>query len=197
MTTNTNQTQESQNKDFGLPNTAFRPLESGRRKWLKMTAIILGFLLMMGAGIFCWFFYYTAAPDLSGETSIYEAYTAGVPEEDVDTTEDHDTTVTYQTEAREALGEKATTPEQGIVTKLNTPQGYYYVIVGSFIDDDLASDYAYRLSKKGVHSILIAPSQGKYFYRVAISRAHTFSEANEKSTALQATYGTGIWVLKY
>lgn len=217
MTTKNNQPQGAQNKDFGLPNTEFSPLESGGGPWLKITAIILGFVLIIGAGVIYRFFYYPSVTDAPMEThATYEAYANEVPEGNVDTAE-HNAPAAYQadknntttskfSEAVEEVSEKATKhldpsnttkPEKGTVTRVNTPQGCYYVVVGSFIDDDLAADYAYQLAQKGVHSMLLAPSRGKYFSRVAISKKHTFSDANEKAAALKAIYGTGIWVVKY
>jgi len=92
---------------------------------------------------------------------------------------------------------QAAQPEEGAITSINTPRGCYYVIVGSFIDGDLASDYAHRLAQQGIEVMLIAPPQGQYYFRVAIEQEDTFRDAYAKAEALKAVYGTDTWVMKY
>ena len=88
-------------------------------------------------------------------------------------------------------------PGRGTITRINTPQGLYYVVVGSFIDEDLASDYANKLAQQGVDVMHITPPQGQYYFRVAIKQTNTFRDAYEKAAILKATYGADIWVMKY
>ena len=94
-------------------------------------------------------------------------------------------------------GEVEKYTKQGTITKINTPQGCYHVVVGSFIDEDLALDQANRLAQQGVNVTIIAPSKGQLFSRLAIEPKPTYTEAHEKAETLKAAYGTDIWVMKY
>ena len=219
MSKQANQPREEKNRDFGLPQAEFKPIADKGKKWLKVTAIIVGIVLFIGAGVVYWFFSHAPAAEPSEEAyPMHEEYESEVPNADVDFIED-DASATHQApvEAKqdtqtheldkelEALEEDTkafnppTTakPEKGTITKINTPQGRYYVIVGSFIDDDLASDYANQLANQGVEVMLIAPPQGKHFFHVAVDQEDSAYDANEKAAALKATYGQDIWVMKY
>ncbi len=212
MTKETNQLKKEKNSDFGLPQTEFKPIVEVRSKWLKITAIIGSIVLGIGAGVGYWFFYHvpiesTHSTYKEHESEEYESGTAY----DNNTTVQHalqDVQTHEQEKKLETLeeGEKtkafsayATTQQkQGTITKVETPQGYYYLVVGSFIDDDLALDYAHRLAQQDTADvILIAPAPGKYFYRVAVDQANTLYDANEKIEELKATYGQDVWVMKY
>ena len=71
------------------------------------------------------------------------------------------------------------------------------MVVNSFIDDDLAADFANKLAGEGVSSSLIPPFSDKKFYRLAVSDHESFDEAQSNADQLKATYGEGLWVLKY
>ncbi len=218
MATKTNQPQQEKNRDFGLPQEEFKPIASEGGKWFKITAIIVILVLSMGMGIVYWFFYHAPSADLLiKRPPIHEEHERETPEANVDFVEDNvpaihqptkkDAKTSKLSEKMEALKDAketrdfnashAANRQKGTVTRINVPRGYYYVVVGSFIDGDLASDYANRLAKKGVNAMLITPPQGKYFFRVAIEKKDTFYDANKKLAALKAEYGTDIWVIKY
>ena len=219
MTKQANQPREEKNSDFGLPQAEFKPIADKGKKWLKITAIIVGIVLFIGAGVVYWFFFHAPAAEPSEEAYLMrEEYESEVPNADVDFIED-DASATHQAPAEakqdtqthdldkelEALAEDTKVfstpsnakPEKGTITKINTSRGRSYVIVGSFIDDDLASDYASKLAKQGVDVMLIAPPQGKHFFRVAVEQEDSFYDANEKAEQLKATYGKDIWVMQY
>jgi SPOR domain len=220
MTTKTNESQ--QNKDFGLPQVEFKPIEAGIGTWIKITAIIVGFVLLIGAGFVYWFFYHAPTHDdfSMGAQPISEAQESNAPKIDIDTisndasTKPLDIIETIEEGAKTSKLTKAivtltgegdtknfsashATPEKGTITRINTPQGFYYVVVGSFIDEDLASDYANKLAQQGVDVMYIVPPKGQYYSRIAITRANTFRDAHEKAAMLKATYGADIWVMKY
>ena len=88
-------------------------------------------------------------------------------------------------------------PTRGTLTHVHTPQGLYYIVVGSFVDSDLAADHAKKLTRKGTDVAVIAPAAGKYFYRVAVEKKQNFQEVQHQLEALKATYGPRIWILKY
>jgi SPOR domain len=218
MTTKPNQPQEDKHKDFGLPQVEFKPIEAGIGAWLKITAIIVGFVLLIGAGFVYWFFYHAPAHDFSMEAqTMSDEQDDSGPKADVDATDDdesarhhavdkHTETPTLVKELEVLEGEEntkdsgvshAAKPARGAITSINTPRGCYYVVVGSFIDDDLASDYANRLAQQGVDVMCITPPRGQHYFRIAIQKADTFRDAHARATALKATYGKDIWVMKY
>src|SRR3569623_2131 len=219
MATKTNQPKQEKNEDFGLPQGEFKPIESVGGRWLKITAIILGLVLSVGTGIVYWFFCHTpshldnlskTAHSTHGEL---ESKSTGIehnakfidkemPSAHPSTTKDEQHTKLYQ-ELEELKDDKQAKSfnakhavkltKEGTITRINTPQGYYYTVVGSFIDDDLALDYAKQLAKKGVNVTLIVPPKGKYFYRVAIEQKANLREAHVKTASLKSEYGTDIW----
>lgn len=85
----------------------------------------------------------------------------------------------------------------GEVTQLSSPTGRYYVIIASFIDDDLAMDYGKKLAKQGVGTSLLYPKSEKGFYRLAVADFTSLKEATLKSEELKSTYGNDVWVIRY
>jgi hypothetical protein len=89
------------------------------------------------------------------------------------------------------------TPPVGTIEVLSARTKRYYVIITSDIDDDLLMDYAKKLSVTGVSLKVIPPFGGKNFHRLAIADHDTFAQAQANADAAKATYGGGVWVLKY
>ncbi|MDN5203070.1 SPOR domain-containing protein [Fulvivirgaceae bacterium BMA10] len=85
----------------------------------------------------------------------------------------------------------------GQITELTGRTGRTYVIVGSFLDVDLAKDYGNKLAKEGLNTTIIPPYNKRKFYRLAIADYGSISEAVSELDGLRATYGNQIWVLKY
>ncbi|MCU0317937.1 MAG: SPOR domain-containing protein [Amoebophilaceae bacterium] len=219
MLVETDQSKQEENKDFGLPQAEFKPIEAGGGKWLRITTVLAGLVLIMGVGVVYWFFYRASSSDPTSKAyPTHELYKDGVPKANVDSfnggvpaqhqTVACDEALSHSASESETPVEEAhiedvnaspctVKPRGGTITSINTSRGHYYVVVGSFIDDDLASDYANRLAQQGVDVTLIAPPQGQYYFRVAIAQRSTLHDAHEKLESLKATYGAGIWVLKY
>ena len=81
---------------------------------------------------------------------------------------------------------------------INTQTGRYYIVLNSFFDEDLASDYAKDLAALGVNSYILQPPERKGFRRVAIREDFgSWSAAENRMAELKGTYGEEIWVLKY
>jgi hypothetical protein len=81
---------------------------------------------------------------------------------------------------------------------INTQTGRYYIVLNSFFDGDLASDYAKDLADRGVSTLILAPPDRKGFHRVAIEEDFGgWSAAENRMNELKGTYGEDIWVLKY
>ncbi|MBW3544364.1 MAG: SPOR domain-containing protein, partial [Bacteroidetes bacterium] len=88
-------------------------------------------------------------------------------------------------------------PKEGSVTAITARTGRYYVVVGSFIDGDMAGDYAKKLAAAGRQVTLIEPSGNRKFYRLGIMDAGSFGEASAQLDDLKSTFGQEIWVYKY
>lgn len=97
----------------------------------------------------------------------------------------------------EAWAPEVAAPKEGTVTAISATTGRYYVIVGSFIDGDMAGDYAKKLAAQGKEVTLIEPTGNKKFYRLGIADAGSFSEANAELDDLKNTFGQEIWILRY
>ena len=221
MSTETNRPQEKNNSDFGLPQAEFSPIPERGGSWLRIIAVILVILLIIGAGAAYWFFYHT--PASSREEAYLDTDEIAINDEFIEDdaltapptsseTKKHDEThddfgeyldiqepeLSNNEEEKEVLPiQPSKKPKKGTVTKVDTPQGAYYIIVGSFVDGDLASDHAHQLAKQGTDTTILAPEAGEYFYRVAVAQANTLYAAHEEIEELKATYGNKIWVKKY
>jgi hypothetical protein len=88
-------------------------------------------------------------------------------------------------------------PAQGTIETLSGRTGRYYVVVSSDIDDDLIMDYAKKLSANGTSTQIIPPYGKTKFSRLAVGNFDSFAEAQTSADGLKATYGDGIWVIKY
>lgn len=85
----------------------------------------------------------------------------------------------------------------GIIEIVNLPTGRFHVIVSSSIDDDLAMDYAKKLTKEGNNVKIIGPSgPDNLYHRLSVAEYDTREEAETASTSF-STYGEGVWVLKF
>lgn len=80
---------------------------------------------------------------------------------------------------------------------LSERTGRYYVIVASFLDGDLANDYADKLLMEGVSSKILSPKAEKGFYRFSVADYERMVEAEAEASNLRSIYGEGVWVAKY
>jgi cell division septation protein DedD len=88
-------------------------------------------------------------------------------------------------------------PTEGVVNTLNSRSGRSYVVVGSFFDEDLAMDYAEKLTKGGTDAYIIPPFGKSKFTRVAIQETESFAAASTRATELSGQYKEQPWPLKY
>ncbi len=88
-------------------------------------------------------------------------------------------------------------PTEGVVSTLNSRTGRSYVVVGSFFDEDLAKDYADKLTKDGTNAYIIPPFGKSKFNRVAIEETESFAAASTRATELSGKYKEQPWPLKY
>jgi hypothetical protein len=88
-------------------------------------------------------------------------------------------------------------PVEGKVNTLNSRTGRSYVVVGSFFDEDLAKDYAEKLTKDGTNAYIIPPFGKSKFNRVAIEETESFAAASTRATELTGQFKEQPWPLKY
>ena len=87
-------------------------------------------------------------------------------------------------------------PTLGEYQVLTSRTGAYYIVIASFVDEDLATDWCKILQEKGVSTNVLSPS-GKGFFRVGLGGYDSFSDANAELGNYKAEYGEDIWVVKY
>lgn len=154
---------------------------------LPMILILVGIIAL--AGIFVYFF----------------AFNNESPREQVTQTTPPPAPVTYAEEEEEeaVVADDWNTPApetpaaEGSVTNISQRTGRYYVIVGSFIDGDLAADYADRLAKDGQQAKIIEPAGTQKFYRLSVNDAESISDLQANMDNLKGQYGENIWIVKY
>lgn len=85
----------------------------------------------------------------------------------------------------------------GEFTVLSDRTGRSYVIVASFFDEDMATDYSEELASNGVGTSIIPPFKDSKFYRVAIADFPSYSDAASSLGQFKGTYGDDVWALRY
>ncbi|WP_114750233.1 SPOR domain-containing protein [Pleomorphovibrio marinus] len=151
---------------------------------------ILLLLLLFGAG---YAFYYYGVFDQMGDSQPTTTTTA--PEEEDPVVEE------AVPPAPEELAEEPEAPAEEtfilteITSKTNVPR--YFVVVGSFIDEDLAKDYSNRLNNRNKSTFLIHPYDDISFYRLAVGQHESFNQALTQMNDIQGDFEENLWVLKY
>lgn len=193
-------------EDFGLPDVSYDPVEKeesfghdhqdahGERyydyeeKKNPVAGFIVGliFLLLIAGGVYWYFFLYNP-----GSETI-ETF----PEQTFETTPEP---IVPAVEEEPVIEEPVTPaePVKGSLFTISSASGSYYVVVGSFIDDDLAKDHSERLNVAGTNTFIIEPYANNRYYRLAVGNFDTWSQAAQKMQELKTTFGEEIWVLKY
>ena len=90
---------------------------------------------------------------------------------------------------------QSATPGEIVMVKERT--GRVYAIVASFIDGDIAMDYAKKLSEQGKGVKIIQPFGKSINHRVTIADFNSISDATANMGNLKSEYGDGVWALKY
>ncbi len=84
----------------------------------------------------------------------------------------------------------------GMIETISSPTGRFYVIISSSIDDDLAMDFANRLSEAG-NNVKIVEHQMNNLTYFGVSVADYASWDQAVSATMEFnSYGDGVWVLK-
>ena len=97
----------------------------------------------------------------------------------------------------EFVKEEPLSPNQnGSVNIIKSAQSKFYVISCSFVDYDLAIDYANDLAERGVNATVIAP-ESNWLTRVAIAELSTQENLEIELNKLKQNFGNEIWGLSY
>lgn len=85
----------------------------------------------------------------------------------------------------------------GTVNSLTARTGNAFIIIASFVDGDMAMDYANKLAGEGKSPSIIPPFGNAITHRVAISGYPSIAAAQNALGGFQGEYGQDIWILKY
>jgi hypothetical protein len=103
--------------------------------------------------------------------------------------------------AEQAVNEAADVDEQAsqesAFTTISESTGRYYIVIESFVDSDMATDYGKGLATKGISTALLSPQGKRKFHRLTVGDFDTFVAAQEEANKLKAEFGEDLWVLKY
>lgn len=92
---------------------------------------------------------------------------------------------------------KAATAQPGEIVRVTERSSRSYVIIGSFIDEDLAMDYATKLSGEGNGIKIIHPYGKSKRYRVSIADFSNYGDAASQLSGFKGQYGEEVWALQY
>jgi hypothetical protein len=73
----------------------------------------------------------------------------------------------------------------------------YFVVVGSFVDEDMAKDYSKMLHEKEMSTFLVYPYDQIAYYRLAIGKFESFDLASKEIDRVKEGFKEDLWVLKY
>ena len=91
----------------------------------------------------------------------------------------------------------ASTAAAGEIIQVSEKTGRSYVIIGSFIDDDLAMDYAKKLSGQGLGVKILDPVSNSKRFRVSIADFDSYGDAASQLNSFKGEFGDQVWALKY
>lgn len=82
-----------------------------------------------------------------------------------------------------------------VKSRIDRPR--YFLVVASFIDEDLAKDRAEELHAKEMNTFLVYPYGDIAYYRLAIGQYESFALAAEDIEKVKGDFKENLWVLKY
>ena len=92
---------------------------------------------------------------------------------------------------------KAATAQPGEIVRVSERSSRSYIIIGSFVDEDLAMDYATKLSGAGNGIKIIEPYGKAKRYRVSIADFSSYGDAASQLNGFKGQYGDEVWALQY
>ena len=85
----------------------------------------------------------------------------------------------------------------GAISEVNQLLNKYFLVVASFLDKDLANDYADQLIQSESNVFIISPTSNSKFTRVAVGKYETLGEVIDGINSYNDEFGEQIWALKY
>ncbi|MGD1891151.1 MAG: hypothetical protein ACFB15_11225 [Cyclobacteriaceae bacterium] len=199
--------------DFGLPESDFHPIdreeemppqfeepryyveeedESGKG-WI--IAAVIGLIVLVGLAVYLFLF--------NGMDQVASWFGEEEPVEQVIVATPEPEPVIEEPVVEEPVIEEPVVEEYPLapytgIERISAPTGRTFVVVASFVDYDLAMDYARQLEAQGIGSKILDPtSRAPLIHRVAVSDFETFTEGSENIDNYRAEYGENTWILKY
>ncbi len=84
------------------------------------------------------------------------------------------------------------------ISVISVPTGRSYIIIGSFVDEDLSMDFGNKMMEDSIGIRILSPTgRAPLMHRVAVADFADFSEAMGMLEQFRSNYGENTWVLKY
>lgn len=168
-------------------NTNAAPEEVKKERRYGGVLVLLLFLIGIFAG--GWYYYNYSrgkdepAPSKEIATQEEQAMASDSPAKEAEPVE----------ESVAAVAETFTLTE--IQSRIDRPR--YFLVVASFIDEDLAKDHAKKLHAREINTFLVFPYGEIAYYRLAIGQFENFATAAEEIRRVEDGFKENLWVLKY
>lgn len=85
----------------------------------------------------------------------------------------------------------------GEINRLSARTGNFHIIIGSFVDSDMANDLAKKLARQGKSPVIIPPYGSGMTHRVGVASFGSVDEATNELDNYRNEYAADAWVLKY
>ncbi|QOI98192.1 MAG: SPOR domain-containing protein [Flammeovirgaceae bacterium] len=171
----------------------YEPVKEPAPVWPKVLAIVLVVVVALGAA-----YYFLIYQPQQEEKARQAAIKAQQDKERIEREEEENRArLAREAAEKRRLDSLAAIPTTGTIETLEQRTGKYYVVVASAVDVDLLTDYAKKLSEKGVSSKIIPPFGKHKVYRITVDSGDSFALAQAKADGLKSEYGDAVWVLRY
>jgi hypothetical protein len=205
-------------KDFGLPEVNFKPIEreepnkiiveqqykketpkhvvEEKKKNNILPVLIGAFVLVLIFGLAIYFFAFNETGDTQASEYVpYEPEIAEVIEE----TPVESIPENFETAGTDNSNETVFPDDkkEGSITVVNQRTRRGYIVVGSFFDEDNATDFGNKLAANGEEVKLIKPDRYSRYYKLAVADYDNYDLASNEISNFKTNYGNQIWVLKY
>jgi cell division septation protein DedD len=170
--------------------TAGKEEKTGRRSW------IIWLLLLLILGLGAWFYF-----NLNGDRDSDDNESQDqIAEPEPQTSDDIKKPLPSEPVEGPTPDEIPPGPaEKFTLTEISSRAGLprYFVVVGSFIDEDLARDYSQELNQNGWNTFLVQPYGEINYHRLSIGHFDSFELAVKELDRIKADFDENLWVLKY
>lgn len=148
--------------------------------------IVLFLVAVLGGALY--YYYYNAT--LNGGNQAADSEPVADKEAVVPAAPSHDAPP-----AEEPVEEMETYSLTEINSRIDRPR--YFLVVASFIDEDLAKDHSEQLQAQKINTFLVHPYGEIAYYRLAIGQFENFALAAQEIDRVKDNFKENLWVLKY